>query len=524
MSFQRSRLLRDVVLSRFILLIFIIMNYIYGLKSSTSPWTTYTQFYDSRSRQLSEYLHRMYRTNTLNYYRMRNRDAYEYVMEEESRVNEEYKRRFGDASRSYCMPYRIDEEEVSRELSEKEIKKLLKSFGPTISERDMYITFYYYHSYLQRCYAEMLLQLQRMVYKLGSKREIPDEDLNEYWIQCKKKLGRLLFSLNYFSCKKFYDFARDAPFEDTLSFATPVAQVASPTRRILPYIVAKNPPDPIRTLLTLQFLGEPLGVLKVNMNKMYLSRFITRALFFLLNIQSLDFSGLSELNLSCESQPGSSHIARQLAESAVCRKNNVDAVKKISEKYKIKITDVNGKNDTGKGKHAEEDHAEINEGNVKLLFGIEESEISNDLSKEEINKLIDSFGNILTQKQQYIIFHHYTKYLNKIYNKMVDKIWDVSERLAFKHQVPHEVKVKYWYQCEKELKNDLKEMNNFSYKNFYSFMKQKPSQPAIKFKLFLSLHHFTWNKEMKDNEQKRVHKLVQKMKNYKKKGHGHHMG
>ncbi|CAA9987727.1 Plasmodium exported protein, unknown function [Plasmodium knowlesi strain H] len=260
------------------------------------------------------------------------------------------------------------------------------------------------------------------------------------------------------------------------------------------------------------------------MNKMCLSRFITPALFVLLNIQSLDFPGLSELNLSWDSQTGNSHIVRQLAESATPQNKNVDAVEEIKKKYKIKIADVNGKNYTGNGKQAKEENAEINEENMKLLFGIEEADISHDLSKEEIDKLIDSFGKNLSQKQQFIIFHHYTKYLNKIYNRMVEKIWDVSERLAFKYRVPHDVKVKYWYICENKLKNDLNEMNNFSYKNAYSYIQRNPNKPAIEFKLFLSLHHFTWNKEMKDNEQRRVQKLVRKMKNYKNRDDRHHTG
>ncbi|CAA9987728.1 Plasmodium exported protein, unknown function [Plasmodium knowlesi strain H] len=218
MSFQKSHFFRDVVLSPFILLIFIIMNEIYGLKSSNSPSTTYTQFYNSPSRQLSEYLRRLYRVHMGNYYSNEEEYEYEQMMRKENLLNEAYRRKCGDASRSYSMPYRIDEEDVSRELSKKELRKLINSFGPKISERDMYITFYYYHSYLQHRYSLMLLKLERKIYKLGAKRKIPDEDLNMAWLVCKRRLSRLLFSLNYFSYKQFYEFAMDSPFEDTSRF------------------------------------------------------------------------------------------------------------------------------------------------------------------------------------------------------------------------------------------------------------------------------------------------------------------
>ncbi|GAB66022.1 RAD protein [Plasmodium cynomolgi strain B] len=236
---------------------------------------------------------------------------------------------------------------------------------------------------------------------------------------------------------------------------------------------------------------------------MYLSRFVTPALFVLLNIQSQTVSRIG----------------------GAPKKKNADVVRNLKDKDNNKIADANRKNATANGKNAEEGRAIFNESQFKMQFGIEDSDISQNLSKEEIDKLLDSYGPNLNPKQQYIVFHHYNKYLNKIYNEKVDKMWDLSEKLALKYQVPHEAKVKYWYQCESRLKHDLKSMNNYSYKNFYLYIQEqeKPIQPAIKFKLFLSLHFFTWNKEMNENEQKRVEILTQKMQNYNKNKDKHHM-
>ncbi|CAI7719986.1 Plasmodium exported protein (PHIST), unknown function [Plasmodium vivax] len=259
------------------------------------------------------------------------------------------------------------------------------------------------------------------------------------------------------------------------------------------------------------------------MNKMYLSRFVTPALFALLTIQSLDWARPSELNPSWESQPGSSYLARQLAETAARRKKNVSSVRSLKKRDNIKIADENGINATENDKHVEDEKAEVIERKIKLQFGVKESDVSQDLSKAEIDKMLNSFGQILSQRQQYIIFHQHTKYLNKIYNEMTDKMWGLAEKMAFKYRVPHEAMVRYWYKCENGLKNDLNLMNNFAYKNFYSYIQKKPSQPAIKFKLFLSLHDFSWNKEMNENEQKWVQKLAQKMQNYKNKGDKQHM-
>ncbi|VUZ95217.1 Plasmodium exported protein (PHIST), unknown function [Plasmodium vivax] len=220
MSFQRSRLFRAVVSSLFVLLIVTILNDTYRLNSSTSPWMTYTRFYDSRSRQLSEYSHSRSHKKNKGYYRQEDQAAYEYMMREENRKIEERKRKSGDASRAYSMPYRISEEDVARELSKKELTKLINSFGETINEKDMYTTFYHYHTYLQRRYSKMIIKLQKLCHKLASKRYIPDEDLNQYWMECKKGVSRHLFTLNYYSYKHFFEFAKDAPVEDMARFKT----------------------------------------------------------------------------------------------------------------------------------------------------------------------------------------------------------------------------------------------------------------------------------------------------------------
>ncbi|KJP85997.1 hypothetical protein AK88_04328 [Plasmodium fragile] len=220
MNFQRSRLYRDVVLSLFVLLFVIILSDIYILKSSTSPWRTYTRFHDSRSRQLSIFPYDLDRIGDQKFKTREEKEAYEYLlnMVETKMLNDEKKRRSRDVSRAYSMPYRFDEEDVDRKLSKKELKRLMRSFGPLISEHDMYTTFYYYHDYLQRRFAQMLVKLEKLTYELGSKRTIPDEDLNVLWLDCKRKLSRFLWVLNHQALKIFFEFARDAPFEDTARF------------------------------------------------------------------------------------------------------------------------------------------------------------------------------------------------------------------------------------------------------------------------------------------------------------------
>ncbi|SBT57369.1 RAD protein (Pv-fam-e) [Plasmodium ovale wallikeri] len=154
-----------------------------------------------------------------------------------------------------------------------------------------------------------------------------------------------------------------------------------------------------------------------------------------------------------------------------------------------------------------------------LPFGCEESDLSKVLKKEEIDKLIESYGPVATEKELYIAFYYYNKHLNNVFNKMMKTLLERYETYALRCNVPHETRMKYLLACEDGLTNDLKIMNHYAFEYLATYLENEQEHRTIKFKLFLSLHNWTWNKEMQESERKWSKYFVQKIRHKSRKHH-----
>lgn len=93
------------------------------------------------------------------------------------------------------------------------------------------------------------------------------------------------------------------------------------------------------------------------------------------------------------------------------------------------------------------------------------------------------------------------------------------ETYALRCNVPHETRMKYLLACEDGLTNDLKIMNHYAFEYFATYLENEQEHRTIKFKLFLSLHNWTWNKEMQESERKWSKYFVQKIRHKSRKHH-----
>ncbi|SBT76650.1 RAD protein [Plasmodium ovale] len=116
------------------------------------------------------------------------------------------------------VPFRCDEADLSKNLTEEEIINLTNSFGPTIREKDVYVTFYYYHHYLIKEYNNLVSKLWNLCEKLALKYKASEDDKVEYWLECKSDLSRQLLYMNHNSFIQFYSFIENGNIEKTINF------------------------------------------------------------------------------------------------------------------------------------------------------------------------------------------------------------------------------------------------------------------------------------------------------------------
>ncbi|SBS81230.1 RAD protein (Pv-fam-e) [Plasmodium ovale curtisi] len=149
----------------------------------------------------------------------------------------------------------------------------------------------------------------------------------------------------------------------------------------------------------------------------------------------------------------------------------------------------------------------------ELPFGCKESDLSRELTMDEINKLISSCIFFVNKKKAYIVFYHYNNYLMRTYCNMMNKLSNTFIELASKHGIPEEVREKHWKECNEALTYDLMYMNDSAMKYFYFFVKERMFY--LKFREFLIRCKEHWIATIQRNEQKWSKFLYDLVINYK---------
>ncbi|SBT84704.1 Plasmodium exported protein, unknown function [Plasmodium ovale] len=93
---------------------------------------------------------------------------------------------------------------ISPNIMMEEIEDLFSSYGPELTESEMYINFYYQNDKLNEDYKDMIRKLKDGLQELGDKNGVSKEGLSNYLLKCEKDLNENLKLWNDIFSKDFH--------------------------------------------------------------------------------------------------------------------------------------------------------------------------------------------------------------------------------------------------------------------------------------------------------------------------------
>ncbi|SBS92158.1 RAD protein (Pv-fam-e) [Plasmodium ovale curtisi] len=160
-----------------------------------------------------------------------------------------------------------------------------------------------------------------------------------------------------------------------------------------------------------------------------------------------------------------------------------------------------------------------NKSNNEMLQGYMKPYSTKQLTREEVNQLIESCNFIVGKKKANIVFYHYNRYLHKLYNEMVNRLWANFEHLSSLNKIPYGIKMKYWEECDEDLSQNFIQLEKYSQMNFNSFMKQKKNVYVLAFHKFLGYHKISWKRSINRIERKWAKYLTDTVVQYAQREH-----
>ncbi|GAB64693.1 RAD protein [Plasmodium cynomolgi strain B] len=96
------------------------------------------------------------------------------------------------------LPFHCDASKLSKQLTEEEIKGLLKSYGKSITQENAHIVFNYVHNLQRKNYIDLIEGLWKHFMELSQKYGIPDDYRYSCWWKCNNELLNELMDIDHF--------------------------------------------------------------------------------------------------------------------------------------------------------------------------------------------------------------------------------------------------------------------------------------------------------------------------------------
>ncbi|SCP04076.1 Plasmodium exported protein, unknown function [Plasmodium ovale] len=114
------------------------------------------------------------------------------------------------------FPFEFDSSELSKQLTEAEILELLKSYGETISQENVYLIFFHTCSLQRKNYNDTMESLWKHFTKLAKRYGIPDAHRHNCWWECNNELLRELMDAHHFDNVDFYNYMKENSYNNEL--------------------------------------------------------------------------------------------------------------------------------------------------------------------------------------------------------------------------------------------------------------------------------------------------------------------
>ncbi|GAW79784.1 RAD protein [Plasmodium gonderi] len=116
------------------------------------------------------------------------------------------------SGRNFNLPFGCSNEELSGELTEEEINKMISSCIFFVSNKKAYILFYHYNNYLKKTFTNMIKDLSKQFKDLALKHGMSEEERKKIWENCEKDLTYELINMDDTAVKAFYFFVKKRVF------------------------------------------------------------------------------------------------------------------------------------------------------------------------------------------------------------------------------------------------------------------------------------------------------------------------
>ncbi|EUD67480.1 hypothetical protein C922_02186 [Plasmodium inui San Antonio 1] len=151
-----------------------------------------------------------------------------------------------------------------------------------------------------------------------------------------------------------------------------------------------------------------------------------------------------------------------------------------------------------------------------MPYRITEEDVDMELSKKQLNKLINSFGPLIVEYDMYITFYHYHCYLQHNYRKLLIKLEKLAEKLGKRHYIPSEDLNELCMKCKKTIGKKMLNLNYYSYKYFFDFARDSPVEDTERFKIFLEDFVDVWKRKTQKIYKSLKQELTKDIKKYKR--------
>ncbi|SBS82724.1 RAD protein (Pv-fam-e) [Plasmodium ovale curtisi] len=148
----------------------------------------------------------------------------------------------------------------------------------------------------------------------------------------------------------------------------------------------------------------------------------------------------------------------------------------------------------------------------KLPYGCTYSDLSKNLTLEDVDDYISQCSLLITAKDMYIAFYYHNKDLNAAYKGMTKRLMKIFEKLALENGVLEEDLREYLITCKKNLNENLKRWNEISYKDLHTRIQKKLIHTKRNFKLFLRKCEGLWKRGMNNIESTWIEDFITEIK------------
>ncbi|ANQ06807.1 Uncharacterized protein PCOAH_00011170 [Plasmodium coatneyi] len=137
--------------------------------------------------------------------------------------------------------------------------------------------------------------------------------------------------------------------------------------------------------------------------------------------------------------------------------------------------------------------------NGRLPFGCTQWDLSQILSNKQLLKKVTYIKLDISMRKAFIGYYYFIVYLNRCYYRMVHKLRTWFMDLANSYNIPNNVRLAYWEECQKYLMKDLGVIEEMSTNYFDKLVTSYHTVSFIYYELLLARCRTLWKKVILNN-------------------------